>query len=58
MNFYNWKKNDILLLNKFGMPEPIKTKKIIPNIVFFYHYYVLIITKIELDMERVFTIDI
>ena len=34
MNFYNWKKNDILLLNKFGMPEPIKTKKIIPNIVF------------------------
>ena len=34
MNFYNWKKNDILLLNKFGVPEPIKTKKIIPNIVF------------------------
>ena len=27
MNFYKWKKNDILNLNKFGIPEPIKIKK-------------------------------
>ena len=33
MNFYKWKKNDILILNKFGVPEPIKSKKIIPQIV-------------------------
>tara|TARA_B100000963_G_scaffold327185_1_gene314757 strand:+ start:3065 stop:3616 length:552 start_codon:yes stop_codon:yes gene_type:complete len=32
MNFYKWKKNQILLLNKYGIPEPRKSKKIIPNI--------------------------
>tara|TARA_B100001248_G_C27348038_1_gene439771 strand:+ start:13 stop:564 length:552 start_codon:yes stop_codon:yes gene_type:complete len=33
MNFYKWKKNDILFLNKYGIPEPSKTNKIVPNIV-------------------------
>ncbi len=33
MNFYKWKKNEILVLNKFGIPEPLKTKKIVPDIV-------------------------
>ena len=33
MNFYKWKKNDILILNKYGVPEPIKSKKIIPQII-------------------------
>ena len=33
MNFYKWKKNEILVLNKYGIPEPLKTKKIVPNIV-------------------------
>ena len=33
MNFYYWKKNEILQLNKFGIPEPFKNKKGIPNII-------------------------
>ena len=33
MNFYKWKKNEILVLNKYGIPEPLRTKKIVPNIV-------------------------
>ena len=33
MNFYQWKKNDILFLNKFGIPEPVKSKKIVPNFI-------------------------
>ncbi len=33
MNFYKWKKNDILFLNKYGIPEPKKSTIIIPNIV-------------------------
>ena len=33
MNFYKWRKNEVLALNKYGIPEPIKTKKIVPNIV-------------------------
>ena len=32
MNFYKWKKNEVLNLNKFGVPEPIKSKKIVPNV--------------------------
>tara|TARA_Y100000768_G_C23916859_1_gene652788 strand:+ start:518 stop:1069 length:552 start_codon:yes stop_codon:yes gene_type:complete len=34
MNFYKWKKNDILSLNKYGVPEPLNTKKLIPDLVF------------------------
>jgi len=34
MNFYSWKKNEILWLNKYGIPQPIKSKPIIPDIMF------------------------
>ena len=34
MNFYKWKKNDILLINKYGIPEPKISKKIVPKIIF------------------------
>tara|TARA_Y100000996_G_C22468767_1_gene621204 strand:+ start:449 stop:1000 length:552 start_codon:yes stop_codon:yes gene_type:complete len=33
MNFYPWKKNQILFVNRFGMLEPKKTKTKIPNIM-------------------------
>ncbi len=33
MNFYPWKKNDILSINKYGILEPTKTIKIIPDII-------------------------
>jgi|TARA_B100001093_G_C26616612_1_gene922629 5-formyltetrahydrofolate cyclo-ligase len=33
MNFFPWKKNDILLINKYGMLEPIKSKINIPNVI-------------------------
>ena len=33
MNFHEWKKKDILALNKFGVPEPVKSKKIVPDII-------------------------
>ncbi len=33
MNFYRWRKNDILKINKFGIPEPIKSEIILPNII-------------------------
>ena len=34
MDFYKWSYNDLLELNKFGIPEPLKNKKVIPDIVF------------------------
>ena len=33
MNFFPWKKKKILLVNKFGLLEPIKSKAKIPNIM-------------------------
>ena len=33
MKFYQWKKNDVLIVNEFGMLEPIKTKAKIPDII-------------------------
>ena len=33
MNFFMWKKNQVLFVNKYGIPEPDKTKKIIPNFI-------------------------
>ena len=33
MNFFTWKKNKILLVNKFGILEPTKTKLKIPNLL-------------------------
>ena len=33
MNFFSWKKNQVLLVNKFGILEPQKTKFKIPNLI-------------------------
>ena len=33
MEFYTWNLNDPLYLNKYGIPEPKKEKKVIPNIL-------------------------
>ena len=33
MNFYKWSKKDPLKINKFGIPEPISTKIIYPDIL-------------------------
>ena len=33
MNFYQWKKNDVLTVNEFGMLEPIKSESKIPDII-------------------------
>ena len=33
MKFCKWKKNGVLLINKYGIPEPVETKEIIPSIV-------------------------
>ena len=33
MSFYEWKKHDILNLNKYGIPEPIKSKKVLPDVI-------------------------
>ena len=33
MNFYPWQKKNVLLVNKFGILEPIKTKFKIPNLI-------------------------
>ena len=31
MNFFSWKKNEVLFVNKFGILEPEKTKAKIPT---------------------------
>ncbi len=33
MNFYKWKKNDILYVNRLGILEPFKSKISIPNLI-------------------------
>ena len=33
MNFYKWNKSDILNINKFGMLEPLKSNKALPDII-------------------------
>ena len=33
MNFYQWKKNDVLTVNEFGLLEPIRAKAKIPDII-------------------------
>ena len=33
MKFYKWKKNEVLLINKYGILETVKTKETIPSIV-------------------------
>ena len=57
MNFYKWRKNDILSLNKFRVPEPIKSKIITPDIIL---VPILAFDKIKIDlvMEKDFMTDI
>ena len=33
MNFFSWKKNEVLQINKYGILEPIKSKPSIPDIM-------------------------
>ena len=33
MNFFSWKKNDLLFVNKFGILEPAKTMTQVPDII-------------------------
>jgi len=33
MDFYNWSTNSLLKLNKYGIPEPKKIKKVFPDII-------------------------
>ena len=33
MNFYQWKKNDVLTVNEFGILEPVKTEAKIPDLI-------------------------
>ena len=33
MSFFSWKKNQVLLVNKFGMLEPMKSKPRVPDIM-------------------------
>ena len=33
MNFYKWSKKDLLIINKFGIPEPVSTKIVYPDIL-------------------------
>ena len=34
MDFYHWDSKNLLTVNKFGIPEPLKTKKVYPDIIF------------------------
>ena len=33
MDFFNWSSNDPLIINKYGIPEPISNKIRFPNIL-------------------------
>ena len=33
MHFYEWKKNDLLSINKYGIPEPLKSEIIVPTVI-------------------------
>ncbi len=33
MNFFKWKKNDILFVNEYGFLEPFKSKKVTPDVL-------------------------
>ena len=33
MDFFNWSKNDPLIINKFGIPEPFTNKIIYPDVL-------------------------
>ena len=44
MEFFSWKKNDILFVNSFGMLEPIKTQAKVPDI--------MLIPTLAFDMDK------
>lgn len=33
MNFFSWKKNEVLFVNKYGILEPVKSKVKVPDII-------------------------
>ena len=33
MNFFKWDKYDTLLINRYGIPEPVKSIPVIPDVV-------------------------
>ena len=33
MNFFSWKKNDVLFVNRFGILEPAKSQAIVPDVM-------------------------
>ncbi len=33
MNFYSWDSHDVLKINKYGIPEPIKGKSLFPDVL-------------------------
>ncbi len=33
MNFFSWKKNNVLFVNEFGMLEPVKTQVKVPDVI-------------------------
>ena len=33
MNFFSWKKNEVLMINQFGMLEPLKSKLNLPEVM-------------------------
>ena len=33
MNFFPWKKNEVLLINKYGFLEPIKSRQNVPDVM-------------------------
>ena len=33
MNFFSWKKNEVLFVNEFGILEPVKSKAQIPDLI-------------------------
>ena len=44
MNFFPWKKNLVLFINKFGVLEPIKTKVYVPDVI--------IVPALSFDKEK------
>ena len=51
MNFYKWKKNDILFVNEHGFLEPFKSKKVTPDALI---VPLLIIPLLYLSIYKIF----
>ena len=57
INFYRWKKLDILFVNNYGIPEPMMSNKIIPSTIL-VPLLAFDKKKIELVMGKDFMISI